>query len=155
MSSQVLRHLVRAILITSGIGISVPSFADSISCAGTKVEITFARSTRFPDTVEAVLIASAGARSTILRYDGNIDFIGAECRKTQQGGPLIVYQAYCGGSACKDLDNFGIIDPKDLRVLLVPNDSNRIVARQILGSEVAPITAPLSIDQAYERLYPK
>jgi hypothetical protein len=41
------------------------------------------------------------------------------------GEPMVLFQAYCGGSSCKDLDNWGIVDPSDLRVRLVPNDWNR------------------------------
>jgi hypothetical protein len=143
----------RAILLAATLLISTSTFANPITCDAAKVEISFRKSVQFPDTVEAVLSASIGNRSTVLRYDGNIDFIGAECRKTKQGTLLVVFQAYCGGSGCKDLGNYGIIDPKDLRVLLVPNDWNHSVANKIFGSEAAPIERPLSVNKAYEKLF--
>ena len=145
---------MRTALLVAVLLISTSSLANPISCADAKVLIVFGKSAQFPDTAEAVLTASIGERSTVLRYDGNIDFIGAECRKTSRGKSFVVFQAFCGGSGCKDLDNFGIIDPKDLRILLVPDDSNHSIAKQIFGSEVAPIANPLSVRRAYERLFP-
>jgi hypothetical protein len=76
----------------------------------------------------------------------NIDFIGAECRTNLQGKSFIVFQAYCGGSGCKDLDNFGIIDPSDLRVLLVPNDWNRLDAARILGETARALDSVFSVE---------
>lgn len=85
-------------------------------------------------------------KATTLRYDMNIDFIGAECRKNHRGRSFIVFQAYCGGSGCKDLDNFGIIDPSDLRVLLVPNDWNRVDAERIFGGQVGAMENVISLE---------
>jgi hypothetical protein len=128
--------------------------ANPMVCDVAKIEIKFAKSVQFPDTVETILTASIGNRATVLRYDGGIDFIGAECRKTTDGRALLIFQAYCGGSACEDLDNYGIIDPRDLRILLVPDDTNRIQAGKIFGSKVAPIKKPLSVFDAYKELFP-
>lgn len=109
-----------------------------VQCAGAKVAIALAPNATGEHGYEAILTVSRQEKVTTLRYDMGIDFIGAECRKNQQGRSLIVFQAYCGGSGCKDLDNFGIIDPNDLRVLLAPNDWNRADAARIFG---APVTA--------------
>ena len=147
--------MLRLIYLVIGLTISTFTFANPIMCDGVKVEITFAKSVQYVDAVEAILVATIDSRSTTLRYDGNVDFIGAECRKTKRGKALIIFQAFCGGSACKDLDNFGIIDPKDLRILLVPNDSNHSLATQIFGADVAPIKEPLSVGDAYEKLFHK
>lgn len=147
-------RVLKFVIYAAQLFVCSAAIANPIMCETAKVDISFAKSAQFPETVESVLTASAGGRATVLRYDGDIDFIGAECRKTMDGKSLIVFQAYCGGSACKDIDNYGIIDPQDLRVLLVPNDTNRALASRILGSKVAPIEKPLSIFDAYKKLYP-
>jgi hypothetical protein len=146
-------HPMRTAFFISGLLISTLSVANPASCGDAVVNITFGKSSKFPDAVEAVLTASVGNRSTVLRYDGNVDFIGAECRRTNKGKLLVVFQAFCGGSSCKDLDNFGIINPEDLRILLAPSDSSRAEANKIFGSEVAPIANPLSVAKAYKKLF--
>ncbi len=65
---------------------------------------------------------------------------GIECRKNLKGKHYLIFQAYCGGSGCRDFDNFGIIDPSTyLRVLLVPHDKNSMTANEIFGKELSPI----------------
>ena len=126
---------------------------DRFSCGGTVVDISFFRSTRKePWGVEAVLTVARESRSTILRYDMSIDFIGAVCTTNGRKEPTIVFQAYCGGSACRDLDNWGIIDPKDLRVLMVPNDQNRKDAQRLLGVALPEIRNMISIMREGEKL---
>lgn len=119
---------------------------DLAQCNGARVTINFSTSDRSSVGVAAVLAVSRDGKETSLRYDMNIDFIGAECLRTPQGRPLIVFQAYCGGSGCKDLDNYGIIDPLDLRVLLVPNDWNRQDAARIFGGQVRPMNNVFSLE---------
>lgn len=72
-------------------------------------------------------------RFTLLRYTGGIDFIGAICDTDARGNPRVVYQAICGGSGCKDADNWGIIDPEWLNVLLAPSDDSLEPAIKLLG----------------------
>ena len=145
--------MLRFAMFAASFFVCSAAFANPVTCGAAKVDISFAKSAQFPDTVEAILSASIGTRSTVLRFDGDIDFIGAECRKTKEGKTMVVFQAYCGGSACKDLDNYGIIDPQDLRVLLVPNDTNRAQADKIFGSKVAPINKMLPVFEAYKKLF--
>ena len=65
-----------------------------------------------------------------------------------------MFQAYCGGSGCKDLANYGMIDPKDLRVLLVPNDWNHKDAEKIFEGKITPIKLKLllSVEDAARKL---
>jgi hypothetical protein len=125
---------------------ALASAVEVTNCAGARVVINFSAGSKGPEGVEAALVASRDGKETVLRYDTNIDFIGAECRKTPQGRPLIVFQAYCGGSGCKDLDNYGIIDPADLRVLLVPSDWNRADAARIFDEAVMPMNDVFSAE---------
>jgi hypothetical protein len=119
------------------------SAAETFSCAGATVTFEYTESAESQRSIsifmDATLTVSRGSKVTVLRYNDNIDFFGAECRETPYRRPFIVFQTYCGGSGCKDLDNFGIVDPADLRVLLEPNDSNRKDAARIFGADVSPI----------------
>lgn len=125
---------------------SFASAMDEVQCAGAKVAIELAANSNGEHSFEAMLIVSRDEKATTLRYDMNIDFIGAECRKNPGGRSLIVFQAYCGGSGCKDLANFGIIDPSDLRVLLVPNDWNGVDAERIFGGPVGAMANVISLE---------
>lgn len=84
------------------------------------------------ERAEAVLTVSRGGRDTILRYRG-VDFIGGQCLDGNDGRPLVVFQAYCGGSGCQDGANWGVVDPAMLRVLMVPTDTNRAQAERLIG----------------------
>ena len=50
-------------------------------------------------------------------FDLNGDFVGGLCVANDDAQPLIVYQAYCGGSGCRDYDNWGVIDPRTLALV--------------------------------------
>jgi hypothetical protein len=83
--------------------------------------------------------------STVLRYRGGVEFIGGTCVAKAGSAPLVVYQAYCGGSGCKDLANWGVIETEFLRVLAVPNDSNRAEVGKILGEQPLPDLKMMSV----------
>jgi hypothetical protein len=125
--------------------------SERFSCGGAEVEFSFEKRTGvgIEDHVEAILKVSGQGRATVLRYDGNVDFIGGICTASGQSKPMVLFQAYCDGSACKDLDNWGIVDPSDIRVLLVPNDWNRHDAEKILGRPL-----PTTKDNATGRQFP-
>lgn len=104
----------------------------SFSCAGAQIDIQVVKIDE--DDVDSAITVTKDGRSTVLRHT-QIDRIGGICLETQAKKQFIVYQAVCGGSGCKTIDNWGIIDSEDLRVLLAPNDTNRSEAIKILGKE--------------------
>jgi len=104
--------------------------------------------------LEPVLTITLNDVSTTLRYWGSIDFIGGMCSADARGRPMVVYRASCGGSGCDVEGNWGIINATNLRVLLVPRDSNQDVAREILGGELPEIQQRISVRRADQRLYP-
>jgi hypothetical protein len=117
-----------------------PALAGQVfSCGGAEVHIKVIgrESPLWELRAESVVTASKDGYETILRYR-SIDFIGGQCLTSQGSRPLIVFQAYCGGSGCKDRANWGVIDPETLRVLTVPSDSNREEAQKIIGEQPLP-----------------
>ncbi len=79
-----------------------------------------------------IVVTRSESRATFQSWK-SIDFIGGTCVDDAKGNPRILYQAYCGGSGCDDLSNWGIIDAVELRELLTPSDRNTDRAREILG----------------------
>ena len=133
---------------------SVPEIR--LSCGNAAVAIDVIKRD-FPERelrLESVLTVTLNAVSTTLRYWGSIDFIGGTCSSDARGRPMVVYRASCGGSGCDTLGNWGIIDATNLRVLLVPRDSNEDIAREILGGELPEIRQQISMYRADQRLYP-
>lgn len=104
----------------------------SFSCADAQVDIQVVKIDEY--NVDSAITVTKDGRSTVLRHT-QIDRIGGICLETSTKKQFIVYQAVCGGSGCKTTDNWGIIDSKDLSVLLAPNDTNRSEAIKILGKE--------------------
>jgi hypothetical protein len=120
--------------------------AQKFSCSGAEVRIEVVEhsSSSWEDRAEAVVTVSRDGEQTVLRYR-NIDFIGGRCLVERGVRPLVLYQAVCGGSGCKDLANWGVIDPKTLRVLTVPNDSNRDETRKLIGGATLPRLQMMSV----------
>lgn len=47
----------------------------------------------------------------------------AACLMSRVAKPVVVFQSYCGGSACVE-DKYGAIDPENLKLLFVPDGNN-------------------------------
>ena len=91
-----------------------------------------------------VLTVETQGHQTVLQYRGDIDFLGATCAVDERGAPLVLFQASCGGSGCHDLDNWGLINPRSLRVELLPTDHNREETQRRLGGK-KPCTDVVSL----------
>jgi len=131
---------------------AAPAFAgDRFSCGGSEARIeVLARDTRvLEERAEGVVTVSRNGLDTVLRFRG-IDFIGGQCMNAADGRPVIVFQAYCGGSGCRDGANWGVIDPALLRVLMVPADTNRQEAQQLLGGAL-PALKMISVEREASR----
>ncbi len=125
--------------------------AQIFPCDGAEVRIeVVARENRArEERVEAVVTVSRDGAATVLRYR-SVDFIGGRCLTKTDSHPLVVFQAFCGGSACKDLANWGVVDPKTLRVLTVPSDSNLEETKKLIGSSVLPHLNMMSVSAVGE-----
>jgi hypothetical protein len=126
---------------------AAPSSAAQIfPCDGAEVriEVIVRASPIWEERAEAVVTVSRDGAKTVLRYR-SIDFIGGQCFTTGNSQPLVTFHANCGDSGCKDLANWGVIDPKTLRVLTVPSDSNREEAQKLIGSGMLPHLDMMSV----------
>ncbi len=126
------------------VSVASPALAAPIqrfNCGPAEVRVTVvnageaARDGRYEGLIE---VQHAGV-STLLRYRDGVDFIGATCVSLPGKPPRIAFQAYCGGSACRDRDNWGVVDPDTLRVLLVPSEKNREEAARLLGEPLPSV----------------
>ncbi len=69
-------------------------------------------------------------------YNG---YFGISSQKNHAGKEYIIFQQYHEGSSSRDGDNFGIIDPQTLEVLLVPNNENYPIAKKIIGDSLKTV----------------
>ena len=118
-------------------------------CNGAVVEIKV-----LPEPPLATVLTVQQAQRTAILHFSNIDFIGGRCEQDSNGDARIVFQAFCGGSSCHDLDNWGVIDPRSLQVLLIPTEGNRTEAARLLGTAPSPFdhSEMLSIGREVKRL---
>ncbi len=126
-----------------------PAFgAERFACGDAQVRIeVIARNTApAEERVESVVTVSRNGLDTVLRYR-HIDFIGGQCVEVA-AGPLVVFQAFCGGTGCNDGANWGVIDPRSLRVLTVPSETNRAEAQKLLGGRALPVLTMMSVEKA-------
>jgi len=146
---------MRALLVASlGFLLAGPCVAGQrFECGGARVEITITRPRSTPpsEAAKTTIAVSRGGHVRELAYVGGIDFVGGQCLATADGAPRVVFQAYCGGSGCKDQDNWGIMDPLQLQFLLVPSDTNRADAQKILGGVPVPAKHMLSVEREPSR----
>ena len=129
-----------AVLVLSALAILVAghSYAAQVfSCDGAmaRIEVIARESPVWEERLEAVVTVSRDGAITVLRYR-NIDFVGGQCFVGDKSQSLVIFQAFCGGSGCKDLANWGVVNPKNLRVLTVPSDRNREEVLTLVGGEL-------------------
>jgi len=108
-------------------------------CEGTNVKIylrDICKDINFYRSKEVVFSATSSTKDYQVVFDGNY-YLGASCQRTSSHKGLVVFQAYCDGNdiSCYPDANFGIIDPKSMKVLLSPSHSSQNIRRasEILG----------------------
>jgi hypothetical protein len=88
-----------------------------------------------------VLISKEDQRLEV-NYPVQREYLFVRCDQTSQGIPILIVSVACGGSGCVE-NNFGIIDPKQMKVLLDPNryeKTNHISAMNIMGKPIQPFS---------------
>lgn len=119
--------------------LAVPSaFAESTQCDAAKFDVDYTN--KSPMGWEQVRLSVINGQNKIAKDFEYVHYF-ISCLKNASGKSYIVYQAYCGGSGCKDFDNWGIIEPLPLRVLPDPSDNNHGKAEKIFGGTLTPFFA--------------
>ena len=93
------------------------------SCGGSSFQVDITRHEHPLDTKYQLYgtPAGGGAKKRLLTWDGG--GFDAGCVADAQGHQLVMVQVNCGGSVCTD--EFGLVDPRNLRWLLKPSGKNR------------------------------
>jgi hypothetical protein len=107
----------------------------SARCGNSEVTLIAKGETKDDDGAQyfdEVNISATGNQGMIAVKEEANDFFKLGCLSSK-GRYFIVYQNYCGGSGCRDLDNYGIIDAMSLKHLLKPSDDNRQKASKMVG----------------------
>ena len=117
------------------------SFAGNVSatCGGTEFEVAVENRGHPLDNVYHLLAKQPGHdRATQVHLSDVGGWFFAACVPDKQGIAKLVYQEFCGGSACVE-DKYGIIDPQTLKTLLQPsnkNEGNSVQATRLLNKKV-------------------
>jgi hypothetical protein len=137
-----MKRLVIAIFTVSALSCVSVTYADNqkvanATCGASSIKVVGYKSEGIGYHKISLAVQNA-ARNLKLDFPG--EFFDIACLKGKGNKPYIVFQNYCSGSGCKDLDNYGIIDPRTLKVLLMPDDTNRKRAAKILGVKPPPLS---------------
>lgn len=131
---------MRGILLVLALLFSAATFAETSSCDGASVHVEYSPAEVTPWGWESVALSVSRDGYSVSQSYEYVHFHLA-CLKNEQDKSYIVYQAYCSGSACRDGDNWGIIDPDGVEVLLEPSDDNHTKAERIFGGSLTPFWA--------------
>lgn len=148
-----MRLMTSCLLLVYGILLPAASHAAQTFVCGNadvRIEVVARKSPMAEERAEAVVTVALRGVETILRYR-NIDFVGGQCLAQGVSRPLVVFQAHCGGSSCQDLENWGVVDPETLRVLVVPGDSNRREVQKLIGTSSLPDLEKMSVVDEAEK----
>lgn len=105
-------------------------------CGGVKFRVV-AQNNGHPLNNKFVLSGGTPAESRNLFTSEIGGWFHAACLPTRRGKPLLVFQSYCGGSACLE-GNYGAVDPASLKLLLRPSAKNRENEKQLRALLGAP-----------------
>lgn len=96
---------------------------------------------------EVNILVKKGTSSLKIKEEN--DWFKIACLKDKDNKLFLVYQSVCGGSACRDLDNYGIIDINNLQSVLSPSDENREAAARLLGTTSEQLYQALNDNQLF------
>jgi hypothetical protein len=124
---------------------AVPASAANFSavCGGTQFEVVAEHHEHPLDNVYRLFSKKPEQkRVTLVHISNEGNWFYAACLPDKQGVEKLVYQEFCGGSACVE-DRYGIVDPQSIKTLLRPptkNEPNSRQASRLLGQKVPDLS---------------
>jgi hypothetical protein len=124
--------LSAALLLLASAYASAKSF--ETKCGDSRFRVTVENRGHPLDNVYSLFgTSSGGEKRLFIAEDGG--WLHAACVTDAKGKSLLLFQSYCGGSACVE-DKYGIVEPRGLKLLLTPsakNIGNSKAASNLLG----------------------
>lgn len=113
------------------------SHANPVPCGSATFDVEYEPIKASPLGYDQVTLKISNGQNKVIKQ---FEFVYFEiaCLKNPSNKLFIVYQAYCGGSACRDFDNWGIVEPATLKILIEPDDHNHKKAEKIFGGPLKP-----------------
>ncbi len=127
---------VSAVVALSAHG-AAPRVVDG-SCGSTPFRVVQVNNGHPLDNVFTLSAVTASGLRELYRGE-NGGWFHAACLASKDGKPVLVFQSYCGGSACVE-DTYGAVDPVSLKLLLRPSVSNVANRKQL--SALLGVAAP-------------
>jgi hypothetical protein len=132
------------VVILSGLSFALDASEQVIKCGDSKTTVVSSEAQSNP-----FFTLSFSTKKTSKSYQLSLenDFLTVRCDKKIDGALVLLFIHACGGSACNDTSNFGIIDVTTGEMLLVPNQrykGNAAEAKKIMGKKIEPFTCTLN-----------
>ncbi|PUA29340.1 MAG: hypothetical protein B0W54_01695 [Cellvibrio sp. 79] len=132
--------MLKRVLFLPAIVFPPKSFADSLTCGGSVIEVVDAPSAAAP---YFQLMIKSDLINRNYKFEIQKDNLFVRCEETKQGVPILLINHFCGGSGCADFGNFGIIEVETGAILLEPDqpfDGNKEKAEEIMGRYIGEFT---------------
>lgn len=92
------------------------------TCGATRFRVTVVSNDHpLDNTFSLSAVTTSGARELFKGEEGG--WFHAACLPAKDGKPILVFQSYCGGSACVE-GKYGAIEPATLKLLFRPSSRN-------------------------------
>lgn len=120
--------------------VSTNSFADSLTCGGSVIEVVDAPSSETP---YFQLIIKSDLINRNYKFEIQKENLFLRCEEIKNGMQVVLVNHFCGGSGCADFGNFGIIEVETGVILLEPDkpfDGNREKAEEIMDKDIGEFT---------------
>ena len=135
-----MRYLL--LILTWVIGASAAQSAiaepnDKFTCSTTSVEVFNASSA---DNPYFSLRLVRGKKYRDIDFSSELELFSVRCEHGSKGKPFVLVNHTCGASGCA-ASNWGIIDPRRLKVILVPSQpyiGNEDAATELIGHSLKP-----------------
>ena len=115
---------LRLMLPALGLVVACGTHAATATCGTASFEVTVEhRGHPLDNRYQLFGRTAPGAEPQLLHTSDIGGWFYAACLQGERAVPLLVFQAFCGGSACVE-DRYGIVETSTLHLLLAPGTGN-------------------------------